>query len=49
LDPYYNPAGKILNLGPGIYDERVWQILGVKARPLDPSRVRTDFWQFRSA
>lgn len=46
LDPYYPRAQKICNLGPMIYDERAWDLLGVEAPPLDPARIRTEFWQF---
>jgi choline dehydrogenase-like flavoprotein len=46
VEPYYPKAQKILNLGPDVYDERAWALLGVEGPPLDPARVRTGFWQF---
>jgi choline dehydrogenase-like flavoprotein len=47
LDPYYKKAQPICNLGPYVYDERVWQSLDVKAPyPFDPAKLRVQFWQF---
>lgn len=46
LDPWYEGAQRICNLGPMIYDERAWEFLGIQAPALDPERIRTDFWQF---
>lgn len=47
LDPYYERAGKVLGLGPGI-DDNIWTTLG-EERP-DPwfnqDKLRTQFWQF---
>ena len=48
LDPYYERASETLGLGPHIYDQRTWEILGDE-RP-DPwfnrDKLRTQFWQF---
>ena len=46
LDPYYERAQPILNLGPFLYDERVWKLLGIAPLQLNPNKIRTLFWQF---
>ncbi len=48
LAPYYDRTSPYLNLGPNIYDERLWPLLE-KAPfdpPIDPTKLRTTFWQF---
>jgi choline dehydrogenase-like flavoprotein len=48
LSPYFLRAGEVLNLGPNVYDDGLWPLLG-KAEfspPIDPARLRTTFWQF---
>jgi choline dehydrogenase-like flavoprotein len=49
LDPYYARAHRALELGPNVYDERAWKLLGIRPPAFDPSKVRTDFWQFDRA
>jgi choline dehydrogenase-like flavoprotein len=48
LAPYLNRAAEILNLGPNVYDDRLWDILGAKLPEprLDPEVLRSFFWQF---
>lgn len=48
LKPYFERAARILNLGPNIYDEGLWDVIGLKVkRPaIDRSRLRSFFWQF---
>ena len=45
---YYDRVSPYLNLGPNIYDERLWPLLGKSPfQPaIDPARLRTTFWQF---
>jgi len=48
LAPYFDRVSPYLNLGPNVYDERLWSLLG-KAPfepPIDPAKLRTTFWQF---
>ena len=48
LAPYIDQASEFLNLGPQIYDEALWQLMG--RRPpepaLDGGAFSTRFWQF---
>lgn len=46
LMPCYRRAQKLLGLGPFVYDERMWDSLGVEPPELDPSRIRSSFWRF---
>src|SRR5882757_1413710 len=48
LAPYIDRAAKLLNLGPNLYDARLWNLIGSKIKrfPLDPSKLRSFFWQF---
>jgi choline dehydrogenase-like flavoprotein len=46
LEPYYQRAQPILNLGPCIYDERVWRLLYREPPRLKAEKVLTQFWQF---
>lgn len=46
LERYYERAQPILNLGPFLYDERIWKLLGIVPPQLDPGKIRTPFWQF---
>lgn len=48
LEPYLDRAADVLNLGPGCYDEQLWEFLERPApQPsLDASRLRSFFWQF---
>ena len=45
---YYDRVSPYLNLGPNIYDERLWPLLGkAPFQPaIDPAQLRTTFWQF---
>ena len=45
LDPYYERADAICNVGLYIYDERVWQQLGYTAHPFADDKVVDNFWQ----
>jgi choline dehydrogenase-like flavoprotein len=48
LEPYLDRAASILNLGPNTYDDKLWEIIGI--RPPDPrldsDGLRSFFWQF---
>ncbi|MBI1340334.1 FAD-dependent oxidoreductase [bacterium] len=48
LGPYFQRAGSRMNLGPHVYDERFWEMAGLKPpRPaINPQRLRSFFWQF---
>jgi choline dehydrogenase-like flavoprotein len=48
LDPYVRRAAHVLNLGPNLYDEELWTLLGpkIKRPPLDKSKFHSFFWQF---
>jgi len=48
LAPYLDRAAHVLNLGPNIYDENLWKLIGI-APPeprLDMDGLRAFFWQF---
>lgn len=48
LDSYLDRAAEVLNLGPNIYDDRLWDLIGA-APPvpwLDSEGFRSFFWQF---
>src|ERR1700733_12514700 len=47
-EPYIERAAEVLNLGPNIYDEKLWPLIGknVKRPPLDSTKLRSFFWQF---
>jgi choline dehydrogenase-like flavoprotein len=48
LSPYFARAGEVLNLGPNVYDDGLWSLLGKPefSPPIDPAKLRTIFWQF---
>jgi choline dehydrogenase-like flavoprotein len=48
LDPYLDRAAVSLNLGPNCYDDRLWELIGVKAPEpsLEAAGLRSFFWQF---
>jgi choline dehydrogenase-like flavoprotein len=48
LDPYFDRAAEVLNLGPNCYDDRLWKLIGVKPPEpkLDADGLRAFFWQF---
>ena len=48
LSPYLDRAADVLNLGPNIYDDELWELIGA-SRPkpgVDADIVRSFFWQF---
>lgn len=48
LEPHLDRAASLLNLGPNVYDDRLWSLRGgVPPEPrLDPEILQTFFWQF---
>lgn len=48
LEPYFDRAAEILNLGPNVYGEDFWEVAKRKpAQPtFDPEYLRSFFWQF---
>jgi choline dehydrogenase-like flavoprotein len=48
LESYFSRAAEVLNLGPNLYDENLWTLIGEKIkRPLlDRTKLRSFFWQF---
>lgn len=50
LEPYFERAAQVLNLGPNIYDERLWPLVagseGMRRPPVDKTRLISRFWQF---
>jgi len=48
LEPYFDRAADVLNLGPNLYDERLWKLIRgkIKRPPLDNTKLRSFFWQF---
>jgi choline dehydrogenase-like flavoprotein len=47
LDGYLDRAAEVLNLGPNIYDERLWGLVGSQPAPwLNKEGLRSFFWQF---
>lgn len=49
LTAYYRRAQQAVELGPGIYDEQAWELLGITPPAFNPAEVRTDFWHFDRA
>lgn len=49
LHVHYTRAQHALELGPEIYDERAWELLGITPPAFDLANVRTDFWHFDKA
>ena len=48
LDGYLDRAAEVLNLGPNVYDDRLWDLIGIR-RPepsFDQDGLRSFFWQF---
>ena len=47
LAPWLQRAGRILQTGPALYDERLWAVLGTSPhrKPWDPSRFETQVFQ----
>ena len=48
LAPYIDRAARVLNLGPNLYDARLWKLIGsrIKRPTIDPNKLRSFFWQF---
>jgi choline dehydrogenase-like flavoprotein len=48
LDSYLDRAADVLNLGPNVYDGRLWDLMGVAppSPPFDADGLRPFFWQF---
>jgi choline dehydrogenase-like flavoprotein len=48
LEPYFERAANVLNLGPNLYDEKLWSLMGrrIKRPPLDNTKLSSVFWQF---
>ena len=48
LYPYLDRAADVLDLGPGCYDDRLWELMGLTPHhpQLDASLLRSFFWQF---
>jgi choline dehydrogenase-like flavoprotein len=48
LDPYLDRAAEVLNLGPNCYDDKLWQLIGIKPPEprLDGDGLHSFFWQF---
>jgi choline dehydrogenase-like flavoprotein len=48
LDDYLDRAAEVLNLGPNVYDDRLWRLIGTSApiSSLDAEGLRSFFWQF---
>jgi choline dehydrogenase-like flavoprotein len=48
LDSYIDRAADVLNLGPNLYDDRLWDLIGIpRPQPsLDAEGLRSFFWQF---
>jgi choline dehydrogenase-like flavoprotein len=48
VSPYFDRAGDLVNLGPHVYNDDLWPMLG-KRKPephLDTGRLKTTFWQY---
>src|SRR6185437_8255678 len=48
LSPYLDRAAYVLNLGPNVYDDELWELIGASSpKPnVDADIVRSFFWQF---
>jgi choline dehydrogenase-like flavoprotein/predicted dehydrogenase len=48
LEPYLDQAGVLLGLGPAVYSDRIWELLGSCDRPprWDPRNLLPTVWQF---
>ena len=48
LAPYLDRAAKVLNLGPNVYDDGLWDLIPATAPDpkLDADKLRSFFWQF---
>lgn len=48
LEPYFRRAAGLLNLGPNLYDESLWSLIGdkIKRPAIDGTKLRSFFWQY---
>jgi choline dehydrogenase-like flavoprotein len=46
LDPFYGRAQSVLELGPFVYDERMWDMLGIEPYRFNPDVVMPLFYQY---
>jgi choline dehydrogenase-like flavoprotein len=48
LNEYLDRAANVLNLGPNVYDDSLWNLIGTQRRMpwLDSADLRSYFWQF---
>ncbi len=48
VEPHVDRAAAQLNLGPNVYDDGLWTLIGTRPPEpqLDPAMLRTFFWQF---
>lgn len=47
VDRFLDPAAAVLGLGPNIYDDRLFELIGLRApMPLNPRALESHFWQF---
>lgn len=45
LEPYFDRAARVLNLGPNFYDDSLWKLIGAKPELYDRD-LQSFFWQF---
>lgn len=45
LDPFYQRALSICDIGPYIFDKRVWEKMGMEQPPFNPEEIQSHFWQ----
>ena len=48
LEPYFDRAAEVLNLGPNLYDEKLWALINkrIERPPIDNTKLQSFFWQF---
>lgn len=50
LEGYFERGAQVLNLGPNIYDEKLWRLIDpdgrIKRPRVDPTKLSSHFWQF---
>jgi len=44
--PFLERAREYLGIGPNVYSDNLWKKLEVPQPPFDPTRLRSQFWQF---
>lgn len=45
LDPYYQRALPVCELGPYVFDRKAWETFGVKPPLFNPAKIQSHFWQ----